>query len=331
MPQYAAPASQATMRFIVHADDCGLTPQISEDIFDCLARGPLNSVSVIMGGTHTAASLQSLAHMPHVRTCLHLNILEGSCTAPVRQVRALVSETGIFRYALGHMLAKLATGTATSKKNLLSAIRTELEAQADAFITGFPHLASHGGLHLDGHLHIHSIPALRQTMAEFMRERRPAYVRLPKEPAHVPPLPLLPLVVGSARRALLAHWSKGLEALLDKAGIAHNSYLCGLVSGGCLTAARAAASLAAIARQQEPAPLVEIMCHPGGICQSHAPENSAANIAANNAKNSAENSAAPVRHNSFYTSPARGAEKTMLLDNSLSRVMARYGTVQAFS
>ena len=61
MTRHASPEGQATMRFIVHADDCGLTSQISEDIFDCLAHGPLNSVSVIMGGTHTAASLQRLA------------------------------------------------------------------------------------------------------------------------------------------------------------------------------------------------------------------------------------------------------------------------------
>ena len=257
--------------------------------------------------------------MPQVRTCLHLNILEGRCTAPVPLVRALVSEGGIFRYGLGQMLALLAAGTATSKKNLLSAIRTELEAQADAFAAAFPSMVSRGGLHLDGHLHIHSIPALRQTMAEFMRERRPVYVRLPNEPAHLPPLPCLPLAVGCARRALLAHWSKGLEALLDSAGIAHNSYLCGLVSGGNLTAARAAASLAAIARQQVPAPLVEIMCHPGGIST------------ASKAEDAVENSAAPVRHNSFYTSPARLAEKNMLLDASLSQVLARYGAVQTFS
>ena len=319
MSRHTAPASHATMRFIVHADDCGLTREISEDIFDCLAHGPLNSVSVIMGGTHTAASLQRLAHMPHVRTCLHLNILEGRCTAPIAQVRALVSEAGIFRYGLGQMLAKLAAGTATSKKNLLSAIRTELEAQTDAFAAGFPQLYSRGGLHLDGHLHIHSIPALGQTMAEFMRERRPAYVRLPKEPAHMPPLPLLPLVVGCARRALLAHWSQGLEALLDRAGIAHNNYLCGLVSGGNLTAVRAAASLTAIARQQLSAPLVEIMCHPGGIST------------ATKTPDDAQNSTPPVRHNSFYTSPAREAEKTMLLDSSLNHVLAHFGTVQAFS
>ena len=310
-------ASQPDMRFIVHADDCGLTRQISQDIFDCLAHGPLNSVSVIMGGTHTTASLQQLAQMPHVRTCLHLNILEGHCTAPIQQVRALANEAGIFRYGLGQMLTSLATGSGTNKKVLLSAIRTELEAQADAFTASFPQFAARGGLHLDGHLHIHSIPALRQTMAEFMRERSPAYVRLPYEPAHIAPLPFLPLLVGLARRGLLAYWSQGLATLLDKAGIAHNRYLCGLVSGGNLTAARAAASLAAIQRQRQPGALVEIMCHPGGIRTT--------NVAAQ-----ADNSADSVRHNTFYTSPARRAEKSMLLDNSLSQILACYGTVKAF-
>lgn len=323
MPRLTANASQMNMRFVVHADDCGLNKQISEDIFDCLAHGPLNSVSVIMGGTHATASLQRLARMPHVRTCLHLNILEGHCTAPARQVRPLVSEAGIFCYGLGQMLAKLATGTATSKKKLLSAIRTELEAQADAFAAGFPQMDLRGGLHLDGHLHIHAIPALRQTMTEFMREHRPAYVRLPYEPAHLPPLPCLPLVVGCARRALLGYWSQGLGALLDNMGIAHNDFLCGLVSGGNLTAARAAASLAAIQHQQGPAPLVEIMCHPGGMGPACAPASTATESTASNTPS--------VRHSSFYTSPARRVEKSMLLDNSLGDVLARYGTVQAFS
>ena len=318
MSRHTDSEALAAMRFIVHADDCGLTRQISEDIFDCLSCGPLNSVSVIMGGTHAVASLQKLTLMPHVRTCLHLNILEGHCTAPVAQVRPLVNPQGIFRYGLGQMLALLAAGTASNKKNLLSAIRTELEAQADAFTAAFPSMDSRGGLHLDGHLHIHSMPALRQTMTEFMHERRPTYVRLPKEPAHLAPLPLLPLVVGCARRALLAHWSKGFETLLDRAGIAHNTYLCGLVSGGSLTAARAAASLAAIKRMQRQAPLVEIMCHPGGIDR------------ATDADTSTDTASSPVRHNSFYTSPARKAEKSMLLDASLSRVLARYGTVHSF-
>ena len=299
-----------SMRFIVHADDCGLTRQISQDIFACLAQGPLNSVSVIMGGSDAAQSLQQLATMPNVRVCLHLNILEGRCTAPVSQVRPLVDADGIFRYGLGQMLCNLATGSGPSKKALLSAIRNEFEAQIDAFASGFSPLRQRGGLHLDGHLHVHTIPALRGIMRDLMREHPPAYVRLPRKPAHLPPLPLTQMFVGCMRRALLAHWSKGFAALLDQTGVAHNSFLCGLVSGGNLTAARAEASLAAIQRQKERTPLVEIMSHPGG---GH------------------DASDACMRHRGFYQSHARLAEKTMLLDSSLSAVLARYGSLQTFA
>ena len=310
MRPLTAPNEQPGMRFIVHADDCGLTRQISEDIFACLAQGPLNSVSVIMGGDHTAASLQNLAAMPHVRVCLHLNILEGRCSAPAHQIRPLVDEQGIFRHGLGHMLYALATGAASRKKALLSAIRHEFEAQIDAFAAAFSQLRQRGGLHLDGHLHVHTIPALHGIMGEIMAEHAPAYVRLPLEPAHLPPLPLMPLMVGCARRALLAHWSKGFLALLDKAGIAHNDFLCGLVSGGNLTAARAAASLEVMQRQKGHSPLVEVMCHPGGGQDSNQ---------------------ACVRHNSFYQSSARLTEKTMLLDGSLGNVLSRYGRLHAFA
>lgn len=310
MRQQSDVEKQPSMRFIVHADDCGLTRQISQGIFACLAQGPLNSVSVIMGGSDAAQSLQQLAAMPNVRVCLHLNILEGRCTAPVSQVRPLVDADGIFRYGLGQMLCNLATSSGPSKKALLSAIRNEFEAQIDAFASGFSPLRQRGELHLDGHLHVHTIPALRGIMRDLMREHPPAYVRLPKEPAHLPPLPLAQLLVGCARRTLLAHWSKGFAALLDQTGVAHNSFLCGLVSGGNLTAARAEASLAAIQRQKECAPLVEIMTHPGG---GH------------------DASEAHVRHGDFYQSSARLTEKTMLLDGSLNAVLARYGSLQTFA
>ena len=51
---------------------------------------------------------------------------------------------------------------------------------------------------------------------------------------------------------------------------------------------------------------------------------------ATDADTSTDTASSPVRHNSFYTSPARKAEKFMLLDASLSRVLARYGTVHSF-
>ncbi|SDF84030.1 ChbG/HpnK family deacetylase [Desulfovibrio legallii] len=302
-----APASPS-LRLIVHADDCGLTRSISEDIFACLAHGPLHSVSVLMGGSWAAESLRRLAGLPQTRVCLHLNLLEGRCTAPIGQVRPLADAAGVFRCSLGQLLAALAGSVGRRRKALLIAIRDEFEAQIAAFAAGFPQWRQRGGLRLDGHLHVHAIPALSGVMRELIREHSPAYVRLPREPAHLPPLPAARLLTGCARRALLAHWSVGLAALLNQTGVAHNAFLCGLVSGGSLTAALAAASLAAI-RRQDAAALVEIMCHPGGQpCGGP-----------------------PLRHDAFYQSPARQAEKAMLLDGSLNAVLQRYGAPPAFA
>lgn len=299
------------MRFIVHADDCGLTRHISEDIFACLASGPLNSVSVLMGGSYTRESLERLGDMPETRVCLHLNILEGRCCAPISQARPLVDEAGVFRHGLGHLLGLLACSAARSKRALLTAIRNEFEAQIDAFTTAFPHLSRQGGLHLDGHLHVHVIPALREILRGILREHAPAYVRLPQEPWHLPPLPLPPLAIGCARRALLSRWARNAAPLLDQTGTAHNDVLCGLVSGGNLTPARVEASLKAICRHGPDEPLVEIMCHPGGMRP--------------------EDSEPHVRHAAFYQNAARLAEKAMLLDGGLSSVLAKYGDVVSFA
>ena len=308
-PQPNAP-NALRMRFIVHADDCGLTQQISKDIFSCLASGPLNSVSVLMGGSQTRESLEKLSGMPETRVCLHLNLLEGRCCAPISQARPLVDEAGIFKHGLGQLLGMLALGSATRKRTLLTAIQNEFEAQIDAFTIAFPHLPRQGGLHLDGHLHVHVIPALRGILRDILRERAPAYVRLPQEPWHLPPLPFTPLAIGCARRALLSHWARSAAPLLDQTGTAHNDVLCGLVSGGNMTPARVEASLKVI-RRHRPDALVEIMCHPGGM-QPEANE-------------------PHVRHAAFYHSPARLAEKNMLLNGGLSKILAEYGAIVSFA
>lgn len=309
-PPFPAPGLLAApLRCIVHADDYGLTRQITEDILECLVGGCLQSVSVVMGGAYAQECLQAVEAMPEVRVCLHLNVLEGRCVAPIQEVRPLVTPEGFFRMGLGDFLWKLAVGR--NSKKLISAVRTEFEAQIDAFTKACPPSVAARGLHLDGHLHVHVIPALRNMMREIFQAHPPVYVRLPQEPPHLPPLAPVQLLTGEARRWLLSRWSRGFAPLLDELGIAHNNWLCGLVSGGRLNAERVSASLESIARADNRAQLVEIMCHPGGM-------------------SSGQNSAG-VRHAGFYASPDRQREKSMLLDGSLARVLAGFGCNAPFS
>ncbi|MDR2605358.1 MAG: ChbG/HpnK family deacetylase [Desulfovibrio sp.] len=307
------------MRVILHADDCGLGRGISEDILLCLKRGPLNSTTLMTGGDYAAEAAAALNAVPGIRVSLHLNLLEGRPTAPPAAVAPLVDENGFFRYSLGALCTALHLLPPRRKRALLSAVRTEFSAQADWLLSRIrpagsgqkPAASQRPPLRLDGHLHVHALPMLKSVMRAFIREYRPEYVRLPLEPRHLPPAPLRLLLAGGLRRELLAVWAASLSGLLDAEGIRYNRFLSGVFAGGNLTLPRLRASLAAVRRAagQDARGILEIMCHPGGL----GPDETGA--------------AVKPAFRAFYLSPARAAEKAMLLSPDLPALLADRGFV----
>ncbi|MDR1685597.1 MAG: ChbG/HpnK family deacetylase [Desulfovibrio sp.] len=334
------------MRVILHADDCGLARGISEDILLCLKRGPLQSATLMTGGDYAAEAAAALNAVPGISVSLHLNLLEGRSTAPPASVAPLVDGNGFFRYSLGALCAALHLLPPRRKRALLSAVRTEFSAQADWFLSRIrsagpdaapqsreaipgatgeqfspPTLSDRSGqepaatlrppLRLDGHLHVHALPLLKDVLRAFIREYRPEYVRLPLEPRHLPPAPPRRLLAGGLRRELLALWALSLRGLLDAEGIGHNRFLSGVFAGGCLTLRRLRASLAAVRRAagQDAGGILEIMCHPGGLGPDEA------------------GAAVKPAFRAFYLSPARAAEKAMLLSPELPALLADMGFV----
>jgi predicted glycoside hydrolase/deacetylase ChbG (UPF0249 family) len=333
------------VRVILHADDCGLGRGISEDILFCLERGPLNSTTLMAGGDYAAEAADALNAVPGIRVSLHLNLLEGRPAAPPASVAPLVDGNGFFRYGPGALYAALRLLPPRRKRALLSAIRTEFSAQADWFLSrirpaggdasprhadaavhatgeqsALPDRSGQGRaapprplLRLDGHLHVHALPLLKDVLRAFIREYRPEYVRLPLEPRHLPPAPPRLLLAGGLRRELLAFWAASLRGLLDAEGIGHNRFLSGVFAGGGLTLPRLRASLAAVRRAagQDGRGILEIMCHPGRL----GPDETGA--------------AVKPAFRDFYLSPARAAEKAVLLSPELPALLAEMGFVPA--
>jgi predicted glycoside hydrolase/deacetylase ChbG (UPF0249 family) len=304
------------VRVVLHADDCGLGRGISEDILFCLKSGPLNSTTLMTGGEYAAEAASALNAVPGIRVSLHLNLLEGRPTAPPASVAPLVDGNGFFRYGLGELCVSLHLLPPRRKKALLSAVRTEFSAQADWFLSRVrlgrePANSLPPPLRLDGHLHVHAVPLLQDVLRAVIREYRPEYVRLPLEPRHLPPAPLRLLLAGGLRREVLAVWAVSLRRLLDAEGIGYNRFLSGVFAGGCLTLPRLRASLAAVRREtgRDAGGILEIMCHPGGL----GPDETCA--------------AVKPSFRAFYLSPARAAEKAMLLSPELPALLADMGFV----
>ncbi len=287
------------MRCFLHADDCGLTRGITESILACLDAGALASTSVMMGGAYAKEALAALGQRPSAAAGVHLNLLEGAPVSPAASLPELAGKDGLFRHGLMSLAAMIRTLNKRRKQRLLSEARTEFSAQIDLFrglLPGVP-------LRLDGHLHIHALPELRGVVRELLREYPVTYVRVPYEPYHSSPAPLLLQVAGGLRRGLLAFWSSGLREMLDETGVPHNRFLAGAFASGSLTLPRLRASLEAINRTATPDDCVEIMVHPGGL----APGEEAPHLKS--------------AYRNFYLSEGRNTERALLLSPELRELL----------
>ncbi len=302
------------MRCLTLADDCGLTPGVTETILRCVDADALCGASVMAGGACAREAARAmgerLAGRPSRRVGVHLNLLEGRCTAPVADVPLLADGEGRFRHNLGTLRAALVFSSRRKRAALLEQIAREWAAQADLVRTeagrGFGR-ADGLSLYLDGHLHVHTLPELRPVLLELVESVRPIHVRVPVEPRYRMPAEPALRVIGSLRRELLGRWGRPLRSALLERGVAVPDVFVGAFCSGAMTGSRLKAGLARAAALAGPDDLVEIMFHPGGF----SPEERTGTTAS-------------LPYAGFYLSLNRRREAELLLSSDFNRLLARY-------
>ncbi len=328
------------MRCLPVADDCGISPGITRAILRGIDSGALRGTSILAGGANTleaalalAARRRGMATPPEIG--IHLNLLEGNASAPARDIPLLADERGIFRHSLASLWAALAFSSRRKKEALLTQVEREFSAQIECVqsllcpnipeedtsaanngIVPPGEVHAPGGsarrapatppLYLDGHLHVHALPALRPVLESLLQRYSVARVRVPREPRFLPPVPLALCITGTLRRELLSFWSGPLRALLRRYGVTVPDFFLGAFCSGSMTLPRLRAGLArvrALARRDDA--LVEIMLHPG----EQAP---------------VDTNAPGLSYAAFYRSPAREAEARMLFSAEYHHLMRLY-------
>ena len=290
------------------ADDCGISEANVATIMQCLDAGALRGTSLMACG----AALESGATMlgrrmvenPAIRAGAHLNLLEGRCTAAPETVPLLADEQGQFRLSLGSLCLKLHTLSRRDRSALIGQTALEWHAQITAIhtllrvATGWEEVP----LYLDGHQHVHAIPALRPALGEILGAVRIVHVRVPEEPRYLCPAPPALNFVGSLRRELLAFWGRSLRAFLAEHHIPAPASFIGGFCSGSMTQERLAAGLAAVAARAANDAVVEIMTHPGP----------------------AEAQSGTDTFSRFYAAPEREEEARMLLSPRFHQTLAKY-------
>ncbi len=327
------------MRCLPLADDCGISRPVTETIFRCLDAQSLRGTSVLAGGEYAAEAAQALGrrlyHTPQLAVGVHLNLLEGRALCPPAELPLLTDARGWFRHSLPSLWAALRLATRAEHRAFTQQMLLECRAQihrvqaavqagwneargADA--TPVQQQAICPPLYLDGHLHIHALPAFRPVLHALTEEYAFSHVRVPAELACAMPASAGLLAVGTLRQSLLGLWGKNLRAWLDQKGIRHPDYFIGAFASGSMSLPMLKAGLERVrAEQPQEKALVEIMLHPCPL--PAAPEADAAKQ-----QYAAKQSVATrqARLATAYTNPARYRETQMLLSPAFHQLMAQH-------
>ena len=166
------PSQGAPSAIILCADDYAMTEGISRAIGELAAAQRLSATSVMVTSPHWPATAPRLAaHRGHLSIGLHLNLTLGRPLGPMPRLAASGTLPSLQPPdGLGLRVPPL----------VRTEIRDEIERQLDRFETGLRFPPDH----VDGHQHVHVLPAVRGALLDAVARRyggRPPLVRDPTD------------------------------------------------------------------------------------------------------------------------------------------------------
>jgi chitin disaccharide deacetylase len=233
-------------QLIVNADDLGAGEARNAGIFDAIEAGSVTSVSILPNGPALEDALRGIRalRLKGVSFGVHFNISEGKPIAAAS--RCILGPDGCFR------------GKRRTQSLLLGRANSELEKEIRKEISAQIMLIQDSGIqvdHLDGHQHVHILPAVVRAAAEAANTHGISWVRIPEEPC---------LDFGEHSSHVLeeacffSQHASAARALYDAMGIHATDHFRGLLLKGELPAETWLDFLESI-----PVGLTELMVHPG--------------------------------------------------------------------
>lgn len=230
---------------IVHADDFGISESVNEGIVQAHRHGILTSTSLIASGAafdHAVALSQAT---PTLDVGVHLTLVGEHPVSAGKRVPSLLHDNGGFYPDSGNFMRRYFSGAIS-----LEEIRHELDAQIRRVkSTGI------AVTHLDGHQHLHMVPAIRRVVGALAREHGIPAIRYPKESLQgymLRDLPGLPRILQLLVLNLFCALATTGDALQPDCFV-------GFFYGGRLSKR----NLVTVLRHLPATGTCELMCHPG--------------------------------------------------------------------
>jgi chitin disaccharide deacetylase len=249
--------AQGMKRLIVNADDFGLTAKVNQAIMDAHSGGLLSSTSLLANGEAFVSAVALSRGAPPLGVGVHLNLTDGKPVAPASSIPSLVNGQGAF----ARKPASLWRATIAGQVGTVE-IEKEMRAQIEKVLA-----AGIVPTHLDGHKHVHALPALGKMSIVLARQYGIRAIRSVAErwSAFGYLLRSFPRAGTTILRQRLGSFaltalSRGWRSRLRQAGLAYADHFYGITPTGFLNA-----DLLREILHHLPEGTSELMCHPGFV------------------------------------------------------------------
>ncbi len=164
-------------RFILNADDFGLSRDLNRAVYEGYQCGLLKSASLTANGEAFEEAVKSIIPAcPDLGVGIHLNVIEGKslCT----DIEALTDSNGNFNNSYVQLLLKAYN---PKEKEFLPQLEREFRRQIETILAKTP------VSHIDSHVHVHSIPKIFDMVCRLAKEYGIKQVRTQFEKPYIIP------------------------------------------------------------------------------------------------------------------------------------------------
>jgi predicted glycoside hydrolase/deacetylase ChbG (UPF0249 family) len=252
------------VRYIISADDIGVTRGVTDHILDAFDRGLLTNVSMLANGSAVEHAANEVRRRHALTVSVHLNLVEGCPVSSATEVPLLVDEDRTFRHGFVSLWHRTARASGEERVAWKQQIQLEVRRQIDRVREL---LGQDWHVRIDSHLHVHMIPLVFESVLELHDEYHFRYVRVVREPfflayGHAESVGnyLGPNLV---KHALLRQLARIPARVLAERGIAHCDNLVGILFSGNMCTEAVRSSIKRISRSARPNAIAEFLFHPG--------------------------------------------------------------------
>lgn len=163
-----------SLKVIFNADDFGISRGVNAAIIEAHKNGILNSTSLMVNQQFAEEAVKAAKTMPDLEVGLHLNLTNEKPAANPQEIPLLVGADG----KLKNGFVKLLLLSLLHPKKFALQTETEIRAQVQKYLATGLKME-----HIDGHRHVHLIPAVFKVVRQIQQEYKVPRVRVMNENA----------------------------------------------------------------------------------------------------------------------------------------------------